>query len=90
MTADPPTTTTREVHDDTGRAWVPVAVETLVAHLKPGARLCFRPADAPDAAPIPTPVTFNSMAAADFAIRTMGAKELARRLAWARTDAGLG
>ena len=80
--------TTREVVDAAGRVWHPVAVESVVAHLKKGATLAFRPADDPAAEPIRTAVEFNSMAAADFAIRTMGDKELRRRLEWARTAAG--
>jgi hypothetical protein len=79
----------RRVADDAGREWVTVAAESTVAHLKKGAVLAFRPADEPDAEPIRTAVEFNSAAAADFAIRTMGDKELRRRLAWAKTDAGL-
>ena len=79
----------REITDPAGRAWHPVAVEQIAAHLKHGARLAFRPADGPEAEPIPTPVVFNSMEAAHFAIRTMSEKELKRRLAWAKTDAGI-
>ena len=79
----------REIHDEQGRAWEAVPVETMVAHRKQGARLAFRPAGEAEAAAIPTPVEFNSRAAAEFAIRTMSDKELRRRLAWARTDAGI-
>ena len=79
----------REIHDEQGRAWEAVPVETVVAHMKRGARLAFRPAGEGDAEAIPTPVQFNSRAAAEFAIRTMSEKELRRRLGWARTDAGL-
>ena len=79
----------RRVADSSGRAWVAVAAPSTVAHLKQGAVLAFRPADEPGAEPIRTPVEFNSAAAADFAIRTMSDKELGRRLAWAKTDAGI-
>jgi hypothetical protein len=79
----------REVKDAQGRVWRTVAVESVVAHLKKGATLAFVPADDPDPEPVRTNVEFNSAAAADFAIRTMGDKELRRRLEWARTDAGL-
>jgi len=81
--------TERWVTDDGGREWVALAAERTVAHLKKGAVLAFRPADDPDAEPIRTPVEFNSAAAAAFAIRTMGDKELRRRLTWAKTDAGI-
>lgn len=79
----------RRVADAAGRAWVAVAAPSTVAHLKQGAVLAFRPADEPEAEPIRTAVEFNSAAAADFAIRTMSDKELGRRLAWAKTDAGI-
>lgn len=79
----------REVADRAGRAWVAVPVESTVAHLKAGAVLGFRPADEADAEPIRTNVEFNSLRAAEFAIRTMSAKEIGRRLEWAKTDAGI-
>jgi hypothetical protein len=82
-------TAERPVVDGGGRAWIALAVESTVAHLKKGAVLAFRPADDPVAEPIRTPVEFNSAAAADFALRTMSDKELRRRLDWARTDAGI-
>jgi len=87
--AEPMDATERRVTDDAGREWMAVAAESTVAHLKKGAVLAFRPADEPDAEPIRTGVEFNSAAAADFAIRTMGDKELRRRLDWAKTDAGI-
>ena len=79
----------RQVLDADGRAWVAVAAESTVAHLKKGAVLAFRPADDADAEPIRTAVEFNSDAAADLAIRTMSEKEVRRRLAWAKTAAGI-
>ena len=81
--------TERRVLDGAGREWMAVAAESTVAHLKKGAVLAFRPADEPDAEPIRTAVEFNSAAAADFAICTMSDKELGRRLAWAKTAAGI-
>jgi hypothetical protein len=87
--ADTVDSTTREVTDKHGRAWLAVAVPSTVAHLKKGAALAFRPADEPDAEPVRTAVEFNSFDAADFAIRTMSDKELKRRLEWARIDAGI-
>ncbi|HEX5726689.1 MAG TPA: hypothetical protein VFX98_14535 [Longimicrobiaceae bacterium] len=84
-------TAARAVTDDQGRTWHAVATEMVGAHLRPGARLSFRPADAeePEAEVVHTPVGFNSTEAAAFAIRTMSDKELRRRLEWAKTDAGL-
>ena len=81
--------TERRVTDNAGREWMAVAAESTVAHLRKGAVLAFRPADEPDAEPVRTAVEFNSAAAADFAIRTMSDKALRRRLAWAKTDAGI-
>ena len=81
--------TGRRVVDPEGREWVAVGAPSTVAHLKQGAVLAFRPADEADAEPIRTTVEFNSAAAADFAIRTMSDKEIQRRLAWAKTDAGI-
>jgi hypothetical protein len=80
----------REVEDRDGRSWLAVSLPTKVAHLKTGAVLGFRPADDPAAEVIRTAVEFNSDRAAAFALRTMGDKELRRRLEWARTDAGIG
>ncbi len=74
----------RTITDEDGRAWEVVPVEGRGAHLKRGASLGFRPAE-----PIKTTITFNSLEAADFAIGTMSEKELLRRLAWAKTEAGI-
>lgn len=87
--ADTVETTARELADRAGRRWVAVPVESKVAHLKSGAVLAFRPADEPGAEPIRSNVEFNSTTAAGFAIRTMSAKEIGRRLDWAKTDAGI-
>jgi hypothetical protein len=77
----------RTIEDETGERWEAVALPTRVAHLREGARLAFRAGDASGAV-VDAPVDFNSMAAAEFAIRTMSEKELRRRLVWARTAAG--
>lgn len=77
----------RTITDEDGRVWEVVAAESTGAHLKRGATLGFRPQEGGET--ILTPVTFNSIEAADFAIGTMGEKELRRRLAWARTEAGI-
>lgn len=74
----------RQFRDDDGKLWEALAAEAVVAHMKPGAVLAFRPADEPDAEPIRGTVTFNSARAAEFAIRTLGDKELLRRLSLAR------
>lgn len=79
----------RTITDAAGRVWQPVAVDSMVAHMKRGATLAFRPADDPAAEPIRTHIQFNSHEAADFAIRTMSAKDMRRRLEWAKTDAGI-
>ncbi len=78
----------REIQDERGRSWEAVAVETIGAHRRTGAKLGFRPADEPDSEPLVTPITFNSAAAAEFAITTMSEKELRRRLEIARSVAG--
>lgn len=79
----------REIQDESGRTWHAVAAERMVAHRRTGAALVFRPADDAEAEPLPTPITFNSAAAAGSAISTMSEKELRRRLHWARESAGL-
>lgn len=73
----------REFSDEQGRNWHAIAVDAIVAHGKPGAVLAFRPADQPEAEPVQSTVNFNSQAAADFALQTMGANELNRRLSLA-------
>ncbi|HVH13046.1 MAG TPA: hypothetical protein VM759_08345 [Longimicrobium sp.] len=78
----------RSITDDHGRPWEAVAIATKVAHLRDGAQLGFHPAGA-DAETVSAPITFNSMDAAEFAIRTMSEKELRRRLELAKTAAGL-
>lgn len=70
----------RDFSDSEGRAWQAIAVEATVAHAKPGARLAFRPADAPDDELLYSSITFNSFDAAEFALKTLGLMELRRRL----------
>jgi hypothetical protein len=79
----------REITDGEGRRWEVVGVESVGAHLRKGATLAFRPADQPGGEALRTAVQFNSAEAAEFAIRTMGEKELKRRLEWAKTAAGV-
>ena len=74
----------REFKDEEGRTWRAVAVDSVVAHGRPGAALAFAPADAAAAEPVVANITFNSHRAADFAIRTMSENELQRRLTLAR------
>jgi hypothetical protein len=76
----------RDFTDADGRAWHALATETLVAHAKKGMRLAFRPADTPDEELILTPITFNSVAAAEFALSTLGVNELRRRLSLALAE----
>ncbi len=78
----------RTITDEDGRAWEVVAADSTGAHLKRGATLAFRLAE-PGAEPVRTAVTFNSIEAAELAIGTMSEKELLRRLAWAKTEAGI-
>jgi hypothetical protein len=78
----------REIQDEQGADWEVFGLESVVAHGRRGAVLAFRPANAAGAEPLATPVTFNSSTAAELAIRTMGDKELVRRLTQARIAAG--
>lgn len=77
----------REFRDQEGALWHAIAVSAMVAHGKMGTRLAFRPADQPESEPILGSITFNSEAASDAALRTMGEKELRRRLDLARAAA---
>ncbi|HET7321846.1 MAG TPA: hypothetical protein VFI96_05065 [Longimicrobiaceae bacterium] len=79
---------TRDFQDEQGRSWQALAVDEVVAHEKLGARLAFRPADEPEAEPLLANITFNSRQAADFALRTLGVKELRRRLTLAEAAVG--
>ena len=78
----------REFVDAGGRRWTAMAIDHIVAHGRPGAQLAFRPADDQGAEPLRSRVTFNSHEAADFALRTLGDKELQRRLTLAQAEAG--
>jgi hypothetical protein len=71
----------REFQDAEGRPWQVLVVEYTVAHGRRGTRLAFRPARQPDAEPLPSPISFNSIEAGEFAVHTMSNKELKRRLA---------
>jgi hypothetical protein len=73
----------REFLDAEGRRWHALPIEDTVAHGRRGTRLAFRLADRPDAEPVASPITFNSVEAGEFAVRTMSEKELKRRLATA-------
>lgn len=77
----------RAFTNDGGEAWEAVAVEAVVAHGKLGAALAFRRAGDPSFEPLRTNVTFNSEEAAAFALRTLGEKELRRRLGLTRAAA---
>ena len=73
----------REIRDAEGRPWQVLAIQTTVAHGRRGTHLAFRPLDVPDAEPVLSTITFNSVEAGEFAINTMSEKEIKRRLAMA-------
>lgn len=79
---------TREFIDATGTPWQALGVADIVAHGKPGMRLAFRRQGDVSGAHLPSKVTFNSREAAEFALRTLGEKELLRRLTLAQAQAG--
>ena len=81
--------TMRQITDAQGRVWDVLGAEAVVAHMRQGAVLAFRPADEPGAEPVRSTIAFNSHDAAALAIRTMSDKELQRRLDWAKTSAGV-
>jgi hypothetical protein len=78
----------RRLDDEDGTSWIAFAADAIVAHGRPGAVLAFRPDGATDNGTLRSTVTFNSFAAADFALRTMSTREIGRRLALARMAAG--
>jgi hypothetical protein len=75
---------TREFTTENGEAWEAIAIDAVVAHGKVGAVLAMRPLKNPESDPLRTTITFNSREAAAFALRTLGEKELRRRLSLAR------
>lgn len=77
----------RTVTGADGTEWEAYAADAIVAHGRAGAALAFRRAGAVDGG-IQSTVTFNSMAAADLALRTMSAKEIRRYLSLARQAEG--
>ena len=79
---------TRVVTAEDGSSWEALAEEAIVAHGRQGAVLSFRPAESAAASTLRTTITFNSMPAADFALRTMSEKDLRRRLSLARMAVG--
>lgn len=78
--------TTREFQDEDGKLWQALAIDAIVAHGRKGALLAFRRAEGPADEVIASSITFNSTSAADFALRTLGEKELRRRLSLARAE----
>ena len=78
----------REFVDARGTTWEALGVEEVVAHAKRGVRLAFRLRGEATTPPLPAGITFNSREAADFALRTLGLKELQRRLSLAQAEAG--
>ena len=87
-TADRPESMVREFVDARGASWEALGIEEVVAHAKRGVRLAFRPRGDAATPPLPAGITFNSREAADFALRTLGVKELQRRLSLAQAEAG--
>ena len=79
---------TRKFRDSEDQEWEAFAADTIVAHGKQGAVLAFRPVSCGPDDVLKSTITFNSMAAADFALRTLGEKDLRRRLSLARMAVG--
>jgi hypothetical protein len=75
---------TREFTTENGESWEAIAIDAVVAHGKVGAVLAMRPLNDSGVEPLRTTITFNSREAAAFALRTLGEKELRRRLSIAR------
>ena len=82
------TLVTRPFTTEDGEEWIAFAVDAIVAHGKPGAVLAFRPVGGTEDDTVRSTITFNSHAAAEFALETMSVKELRRRLGLARTAIG--
>lgn len=78
----------RELTDEEGLRWSAFADDAIVAHGRVGKALAFAPVAGQPGDIVRTTLTFNSGAAADFALRTMSEKELRRRLSLARMSAG--
>lgn len=78
----------REFTAEDGSRWVALAADSTVAHGKLGAILAFRPVDGPEDELLLSTITFNSNAAAGFALGSLGERELRRRLSLARMAAG--
>jgi hypothetical protein len=77
----------REFTDAEGRNWLAGIEEEVVAHGRLGSRLAFRPAGGDTGQPVLSTISFNSVEAGEFAVRTMSEKELKRRLALAIASA---
>jgi hypothetical protein len=88
MDTDRETSVTREFRDEESTEWVAYAEDVIVAHGRPGAILAFREANPVSDGSLRSTITFNSTAAANFALRTMSEKELRRRLSLARMAVG--
>jgi hypothetical protein len=78
----------RKFKDVDGVTWEAFAADAIVAHGRQGAVLAFRRAVGGPDEEIRSTITFNSMEAAGFALRTLGEKELRRRLGLARMAIG--
>jgi len=78
----------REFTDSNGARWEAFPLEEPVAHLRAGARLAFRPSGE-EGSVVTSAVTFNTVEAAEQAIRSMSDGELVRRLVLARKESGI-
>jgi hypothetical protein len=79
---------TRRLVDEDGSEWEAFAADAIVAHGRSGAILAFRPAGSAAGEELRSTITFNSGQAAEFALRTIGEKDLRRRLSLARLAVG--
>jgi hypothetical protein len=77
----------REFTDAQDRRWQAFVDDAIVAHGRRGSRLAFREAIDPSSTPLLSTISFNSVEAGEFAVRTMSEKELKRRLALAQASA---
>lgn len=77
----------RKVTGADGSGWEAYFADAIVAHGRAGAALAFRPVGGRDDEEVRSTVTFNSVAAAEHALRTMSDKEIERRLSLARQAA---
>ncbi len=78
----------RKFKDAEGVSWEAFAADAIVAHGRQGAILAFRRVGGEPDEMVLSTITFNSGEAAGFALRTLGERELRRRLDLARMAVG--